>query len=387
MTATDTTIRIEAVKLASALARLMPLIRENSLVPALSAVMMETNYCGELLLTAGSDTQRMSVIVPEIELDGGEYFACCPELSPLFKIVQTLPDVPVWITDMGTHVELSSATSLSRIPSFPAKDYPTLGLDKRDTVEPVTLPDEDSATLGFALQSAFKFSGSDLTFQPQFYGVWLSPREGYLSLETSNGRIISDEAVPVPWIHDSPVQLTYEGVTAAARLLQTGGSVSVELLPSWVGFGTTNDQLWVRRLNPVYPNFPILWPADDQLTATITVERIALAGTLKRILSMPGLPAKGNLSTHTAKLAVVDDTPRLSYTYGDYQIEEVVGEWDGPALGWPCGVDVKNLQIVVSSFTGTTLTIQLNASASGRKFLLIEDGESTNRAMLMATLI
>ena len=384
---------MEARKLLAALTRLMPLVDDNPIMPALASVRMVTLADGTLMLTAGSLLQRLTLSVGNVDVGDGEEFSGCPEIQPLLRLIKTMEDVPVWLTMHEGYMELSSSVVQTKLPCFDAATYPRLtGLDGAGSYE-LELSEETAKAAAAAITRLTKFAGEKPESHPHFAGIWMRPHEsGGAILEACNDTIVSDERVGIELSPDTPpFMLPHTALTnVAAALSATTGACTLQVQPSWLGVGgpshgsAGNNQYWVRRLEADYPvMFPKLWPKKEEVTGTWTTEREALIASRKRTLALPGLPDKAPI-THQGKLETREDEMYLSYRYNDYSLLEPVGAYEGTPLAWPCGFDVKRLLTLLASMKGENITIRTNAEEVGRKFLLVYDG--TYRAICSAIL-
>ncbi|MET8278233.1 DNA polymerase III subunit beta [Micromonospora sp. NPDC005174] len=200
----------------------------------------------------------------------------------LAEITKSLPNKPVNLASVGTHLELVCGSARFTLPTMPVEDYPTLpGL-------PATIATVDAGLLAQAVTQVGVAAGRDETL-PMMTGVRLEFRGDVLSLlSTDRYRLAHRDITIAPTNPD----LTVDVLVPAKTLTETAktwgaGTVEVSLnagADGLIGFTigyrkTTSRLLDGGNYPPVRSLFPDAFPSAAVVPVASlieTVKRVAL---------------------------------------------------------------------------------------------------------------
>lgn len=232
----------------------------------------------------------------------------------LAEITKSLPNKPVDVSAVGSHVEITCGSARFTLPTMPVEDYPTL------PEMPAVAGTVDAAVFASAVAQVAVAAGRDDTL-PILTGVRMElDGETLTMLATDRFRLAVRE---IPWRPDAP-DASFTALVPARMLADTAktvgafdGEVTIALAKAAAGEGLIGFDGGARRttsrlLDGEFPPVRRLIPPSFTATAQIAVS--ALVDTVKRI----GIVAERS-------------TPiRLSFS-GDGLIVEASGAGDAKA--------------------------------------------------------
>ncbi|WP_433460724.1 DNA polymerase III subunit beta [Micromonospora sp. CA-248212] len=198
----------------------------------------------------------------------------------LAEITKSLPNKPVNLASVGTHLELVCGSARFTLPTMPVEDYPTLpGL-------PATIATVDAGLLAQAVAQVGVAAGRDDTL-PMMTGVRLEFRGTTLSLLSTDRYRLAHRDIT---IDPADPNLTADVLIPAKTLAETaktwgGGTVDVSYDPNGyglVGFASGHRKTTTRLLDGAnYPPVRTLFPAEFPSAAVVPVA--SLIEVVKRV--------------------------------------------------------------------------------------------------------
>lgn len=322
--------RVERDQLADAVAWTAKSLPSRPAVPVLAGVLMRV--ADGVLTVSGFDYEVSSQVTVPVQGDSDGAALVSGRL--LAEITKALPQKPVEIAAVASHLELVCGSARFTLPTMPVEDYPTL------PAMPETAGAVDSQSFALAVHQVAIAAGRDETI-PMLTGVRLELEGETLSLlATDRYRAAIRE---ITWRPDAP-GASLQALVPARTLHDTaktlgplGGDVTVALSrggvgEGMIGFAGGSRRTTSRLLDPDFPKIRALFP--DQFNARALMNVGALTEVVKRV-------------------ALVADrmTPvRLSFAEGEVIVEAGGSE------------DARASEGMEGEFTGDPLTVAFNPS-------------------------
>ncbi len=322
--------RVERDQLADAVAWTAKSLPSRPAVPVLAGVLMRV--ADGVLTVSGFDYEVSSQVTVPVQGDSDGAALVSGRL--LAEITKALPQKPVEIAAVASHLELVCGSARFTLPTMPVEDYPTL------PPMPETAGAVDSQSFALAVHQVAIAAGRDETI-PMLTGVRLELEGETLSLlATDRYRAAIRE---ITWRPDEP-GASLQALVPARTLHDTaktlgplGGDVTVALSrggvgEGMIGFAGGSRRTTSRLLDPDFPKIRALFP--DQFNARALMNVGALTEVVKRV-------------------ALVADrmTPvRLSFAEGEVIVEAGGSE------------DARASEGMEGEFTGDPLTVAFNPS-------------------------
>jgi DNA polymerase-3 subunit beta len=271
--------RVERDTLADAVAWTAKSLPSRPSVPVLAGVLLRVTD-GHLTVS-GFDYEVSSQVTVMVHADSDGAALVSGRL--LAEITKSLPNKPIEVAAVGSHVELVCGSARFTLPTMPVEDYPTL------PAMPETAGTIDSAVFAAAVSQVAVAAGRDETI-PMLTGVRLEMEGSTLTLlATDRYRAAVRE---IEWRPDE-ADISAQALVPARTLADTaktlgplGGEVTVALSRGGVGEGMIGFSGGTRRttsrlLDPDFPKIRSLFPEQHSAQAKIGVG--ALAEVVKRV--------------------------------------------------------------------------------------------------------
>jgi DNA polymerase-3 subunit beta len=271
--------RVERAALADAVAWTAKSLPSRPSVPVLAGVMLRVKE--NRLVVSGFDYEVSSQVGTEVQSD--EDGAALVSGRLLAEITKALPNKPVSIAAVGSHLELVCGSARFTLPTMPVEDYPTL------PELPATAGSIDAATFAVSVSQVAVAAGRDDTL-PLLTGVRVELEGSTMTLlATDRYRMAIKELQWRPDSADASLQALVPAKTLAdtARTLgPLGGDVTVALSRGGMGEGIIgfvggDRRTTSRLLDGDFPKVRNLLP--DHHTAQARIQVSTLVEVVKRV--------------------------------------------------------------------------------------------------------
>ncbi|WP_329105778.1 DNA polymerase III subunit beta [Micromonospora sp. NBC_01699] len=321
--------RVERDALADAVAWTAKSLPSRPSVPVLAGVMLRVAEGS--LHVSGFDYEVSSQVTVDVQADADGAALVSGRL--LAEITKALPNKPVDIAAVGSHLELVCGSARFTLPTMPVEDYPTL------PEMPASTGTIDAAAFAAAVGQVAIAAGRDETL-PMMTGVRIELNGGTLSmLATDRYRLALRE---MQWQPDDP-EISLNALVPAKTLNDTaktlgpiGGQVTMALAQGaagegMIGFAGGTRRTTSRLLDGAnYPPVRSLFPSSHNAEARVAVS--GLIEVVKRV-----------------SLVAERTTPVLLSFSSDGLVVEAGGTEDARAS-----------EAMEATFTGEPLTIGFN---------------------------
>ena len=272
--------RVERDALADAVAWTAKSLPSRPSVPVLAGVMLRVT--DGRLHVSGFDYEVSSQVSVEVQADADGAALVSGRL--LAEITKALPNKPVDIAAVGSHLELVCGSARFTLPTMPVEDYPTL------PEMPSSAGKVDAQTFASAVQQVAIAAGRDETL-PMMTGVRIELNGSSMAmLATDRYRLAMRE---LQWNPDDP-DISLNALVPAKTLNDTaktmgplGGEVTLALAQGnagegMIGFAGGTRRTTSRLLDGAnYPPVRSLFPASHNAEARVSVS--ALVEVVRRV--------------------------------------------------------------------------------------------------------
>jgi len=271
--------RVERDALADAVAWTAKSLPSRPSVPVLAGVLMRV--ADSRLQVSGFDYEVSSQVTVDVQADADGAALVSGRL--LAEITKALPNKPVDVAAVGSHVEITCGSARFTLPTMPVEDYPTL------PDMPQSAGTVDAATFQAAVSQVAVAAGRDDTL-PILTGVRIEIEGNTLALlATDRYRLAVRE---IEWRPDDP-EMSAAALVPAKTLNDTaktlgplGGEVTIALSRGGVGEGMIGFSGGTRRstsrlLDGDFPKVRSLRPDTHNARALVPVS--ALQEVVRRV--------------------------------------------------------------------------------------------------------
>ncbi|WP_412541129.1 DNA polymerase III subunit beta [Longispora sp. K20-0274] len=271
--------RVERDALADAVAWTAKSLPNRPPVPVLAGVLLRV--ADGHLTVSGFDYEVSSQVRVLVNADSDGVTLVSGRL--LAEITKSLPNKPVDVAAVGSHLELTCGSARFTLPTMPVEDYPTL------PEMPPTAGQIDAAAFAAAVAQVAIAAGRDDTL-PMMTGVRLEfEGETLTMLTTDRFRLALRE---LTWNPGEP-GASFQALVPARTLADTaktlgplGGNVTIALAADGVGegmigFAGEGRRATSRLLDGDYPKLRSLFP--DSYNAQARVKASSLVEVVKRV--------------------------------------------------------------------------------------------------------
>ncbi|GAA1769541.1 DNA polymerase III subunit beta [Luedemannella helvata] len=270
---------VERDALADAVAWTAKSLPSRPSVPVLAGVLLRV--ADGHLTVSGFDYEVSSQVTRPVHADSDGAALVSGRL--LAEITKSLPNKPVDVAAVGSHVEVVCGSARFTLPTMPVEDYPTL------PAMPESAGTIEAATFASAVAQVAVAAGRDETI-PMLTGVRLELEGSTLTmLATDRYRAAVRD---ITW-HPDDADVTTQALVPARTLADTaktlgplGGEVTLALSRGGVGegligFAGGDRRTTSRLLDPDFPKIRSLFPDQYAATAKLTVS--GLNEVVKRV--------------------------------------------------------------------------------------------------------
>lgn len=319
---------VERDALADAVAWTAKSLPSRPSVPVLAGVLLRV--ADGHLTVSGFDYEVSSQVTRPVHADSDGAALVSGRL--LAEITKSLPNKPVDVAAVGSHVEVVCGSARFTLPTMPVEDYPTL------PAMPESAGTIESAAFASAVAQVAVAAGRDETI-PMLTGVRIEIDGSTLTLlATDRYRAAVRELAWQPDDADINTQALVPARTladTAKTLGPLGGEVTLALSRGGVGegligFAGGDRRTTSRLLDPDFPKIRSLFP--DQYAATAKVGVAGLIEVVKRV---------SLVAERTAPV-------RISFAEGEAVVEAGTSE------------DARASEALECDFSGDALTVAFN---------------------------
>jgi DNA polymerase III subunit beta len=319
---------VERDALADAVAWTAKSLPSRPSVPVLAGVLLRV--ADGHLTVSGFDYEVSSQVTRPVHADSDGAALVSGRL--LAEITKSLPNKPVDVAAVGSHVEVVCGSARFTLPTMPVEDYPTL------PAMPESAGTIESAAFASAVAQVAVAAGRDETI-PMLTGVRIEIEGSTLTLlATDRYRAAVRELAWRPDDADINTQALVPARTladTAKTLGPLGGEVTLALSRGGVGegligFAGGDRRTTSRLLDPDFPKIRSLFP--DQYAATAKVGVAGLIEVVKRV---------SLVAERTAPV-------RISFAEGEAVVEAGTSE------------DARASEALECDFSGDALTVAFN---------------------------
>lgn len=343
-------------------------VSTNPIVPILENFLFRLE--GNTLTVTASDLQ--TVMITEIEVEGGDKGAIAVPAKLLLDTLRGLPEQPITFNvDEDTFgTEIVSDNGRYKLSGENPIDFP-----KTPTVNRGQSVDFSSAALGTAISNTI-FATSTDDLRPAMTGVFVQiGTENATFVATDGHRLVRYRRTDIQAAADTSMIIQRKALNLLKSCLPSEDvPLKAEFTASNAFFSFNNIRMICRLIDERFPDYENAIPTNNP--NTLTINRMEMLNSLRRI------SIYSNRTTHQVRLKMSLNDLSISAEDLDYSNEaneKLMCEYNGDSM--EIGFNAKFLIEILSNLVSKNVTFEL--SAPNRAGLIIPVEQEENEDILM----
>lgn len=343
-------------------------VSTNPIVPILENFLFRLE--GNTLTVTASDLQ--TVMITEIEVEGGDKGAIAVPAKLLLDTLRGLPEQPITFNvDEDTFgTEIVSDNGRYKLSGENPIDFP-----KTPTVNRGQSVDFSSAALGTAISNTI-FATSTDDLRPAMTGVFVQiGTENATFVATDGHRLVRYRRTDIQAAADTSMIIQRKALNLLKSCLPSEDvPLKAEFTASNAFFSFNNIRMICRLIDERFPDYENAIPTNNP--NTLTINRMEMLNSLRRI------SIYSNRTTHQVRLKMSLNDLSISAEDLDYSNEaneKLMCEYNGDSM--EIGFNAKFLIEILSNLVSKNVTFEL--SAPNRAGLIIPVEQEDNEDILM----
>ncbi|TDB69162.1 DNA polymerase III subunit beta [Arundinibacter roseus] len=343
-------------------------VSTNPIVPILENFLFRLE--GNILTVTASDLQ--TVMITEIEVEGGDKGAIAVPAKLLLDTLRGLPEQPITfnVDEETFGTEIVSDNGRYKLSGENPIDFP-----KTPTVNRGQAVDFSSASLGTAIANTI-FATSTDDLRPAMTGVFVQiGTENATFVATDGHRLVRYRRTDIQSSADTSMIIQRKALNLLKSCLPSDDvPLKAEFTASNAFFSFNNIRMICRLIDERFPDYENAIPTNNP--NTLTINRMEMLNSLKRI------SIYSNRTTHQVRLKMTLNDLSISAEDLDYSNEaneKLMCEYNGDPM--EIGFNAKFLIEILSNLVSKNVTFEL--SAPNRAGLIIPVEQEENEDILM----
>lgn len=343
-------------------------VSTNPIVPILENFLFKLE--ANILTVTASDLQ--TVMITEIEVEGGDKGAIAVPAKLLLDTLRGLPEQPITfnVDEETFGTEIVSDNGRYKLSGENPIDFP-----KTPTVNRGQAVEFSSASLGTAIANTI-FATSTDDLRPAMTGVFVQiGAENATFVATDGHRLVRYRRTDIQATADTSMIIQRKALNLLKSCLPSEDvPLKAEFTSSNAFFSFNNIRMICRLIDERFPDYENAIPTNNP--NTLTINRMEMLNSLKRI------SIYSNRTTHQVRLKMSLNDLSISAEDLDYSNEaneKLMCEYNGDAM--EIGFNAKFLIEILSNLVSKNVTFEL--SAPNRAGLIIPVEQEENEDILM----
>ncbi len=343
-------------------------VSTNPIVPILENFLFKLE--ANTLTVTASDLQ--TVMITEIEVEGGDKGAIAVPAKLLLDTLRGLPEQPITfnVDEETFGTEIVSDNGRYKLSGENPIDFP-----KTPTVNRGQTVDFSSSALGTAIANTI-FATSTDDLRPAMTGVFVQiGTENATFVATDGHRLVRYRRTDIQSSVDTSMIIQRKALNLLKSCLPSDDvPLKAEFTASNAFFSFNNIRMICRLIDERFPDYENALPTNNP--NTLTINRMEMLNSLRRI------SIYSNRTTHQVRLKMAPGTLSISAEDLDYSNEaneKLMCEFNGDPM--EIGFNAKFLIEILSNLVCKNITFEL--SAPNRAGLIIPVEQEDNEDILM----
>jgi DNA polymerase-3 subunit beta len=343
-------------------------VSTNPIVPILENFLFKLE--ANTLTVTASDLQ--TVMITEIEVEGGDKGAIAVPAKLLLDTLRGLPEQPITfnVDEETFGTEIVSDNGRYKLSGENPIDFP-----KTPTVNRGQTVDFSSSALGTAIANTI-FATSTDDLRPAMTGVFVQiGTESATFVATDGHRLVRYRRTDIQSAADTSMIIQRKALNLLKSCLPSEDvPLKAEFTASNAFFSFNNIRMICRLIDERFPDYENALPTNNP--NTLTINRMEMLNSLRRI------SIYSNRTTHQVRLKMAPGTLSISAEDLDYSNEaneKLMCEFNGDPM--EIGFNAKFLIEILSNLVCKNITFEL--SAPNRAGLIIPVEQEDNEDILM----
>ncbi len=343
-------------------------VSTNPIVPILENFLFKLE--ANTLTVTASDLQ--TVMITEIEVEGGDKGAIAVPAKLLLDTLRGLPEQPITfnVDEETFGTEIVSDNGRYKLSGENPIDFP-----KTPTVNRGQTVDFSSNALGTAIANTI-FATSTDDLRPAMTGVFVQiGTENATFVATDGHRLVRYRRTDIQSSADTSMIIQRKALNLLKSCLPSDDvPLKAEFTASNAFFSFNNIRMICRLIDERFPDYENALPTNNP--NTLTINRMEMLNSLRRI------SIYSNRTTHQVRLKMAPGTLSISAEDLDYSNEaneKLMCEFNGDPM--EIGFNAKFLIEILSNLVCKNITFEL--SAPNRAGLIIPVEQEDNEDILM----
>ena len=343
-------------------------VSTNPIVPILENFLFKLE--ANTLTVTASDLQ--TVMITEIEVEGGDKGAIAVPAKLLLDTLRGLPEQPITfnVDEETFGTEIVSDNGRYKLSGENPIDFP-----KTPTVNRGQTVDFSSSALGTAIANTI-FATSTDDLRPAMTGVFVQiGTENATFVATDGHRLVRYRRTDIQSSADTSMIIQRKALNLLKSCLPSDDvPLKAEFTASNAFFSFNNIRMICRLIDERFPDYENALPTNNP--NTLTINRMEILNSLRRI------SIYSNRTTHQVRLKMAPGTLSISAEDLDYSNEaneKLMCEFNGDPM--EIGFNAKFLIEILSNLVCKNITFEL--SAPNRAGLIIPVEQEDNEDILM----